>query len=142
MLCADSRISLIPMVAPRIVEALSHPSRKLAQTRLLGYEKNQWSAELGRLPGRVAKTTLRINRDSSRTGVSDIAHQRSLDTLTTSLRHLTMEVASRILLKGLSIARNMYTTNSSAVDSYGQDANRRLNRNEILRPTEDHCASA
>ena len=72
---ADSRKSLIPMVAPRIVEALLHSSRKRAQTMLLGYEKNQSSAERGRLPGRVAKTTLRINRDSSRTGVSDIAHQ-------------------------------------------------------------------
>jgi len=77
--------SLIPVVAPRIVEALSHSSGKLAQTRLLGYEKNQSSAERGRLPDRVAKTTLRINRDSSKTGVSDIAHQRSLDTFTSLL---------------------------------------------------------
>jgi hypothetical protein len=75
VLCADSRKSLIPTVASRIVEALSHSSRKLAQTMLLGYKKNQSSAKRGRLSGRVAKTTLRINRDTSRTGVSDIAHQ-------------------------------------------------------------------
>jgi hypothetical protein len=81
VLCADSRKSLIPMVAPRIVAFESEAGADKAA----GYEKNQSSAERGRLPGRVAKTTLRINRDSSRTGVSDIVHQRSLDTLTSPL---------------------------------------------------------
>jgi hypothetical protein len=46
--CSVRTVEVFPLVAPRIVEAPSQSSRKLAQTMLLGYEKDESCAERGK----------------------------------------------------------------------------------------------